>query len=252
MPSMGEAVIIVILIIILFGTEPFGIGDDPSHPDCAAAVPDRCGGADAHQGWQAPRRAISGCNAPGASVILQQGTTTVLVDPLTATVRELPVSPDAVRRIERGWRLLTMAVPDRWHVEQHANGTERRIVVYDRQSGDRVVDAAFSRRIELSTAVVSETGRYTVHVQGNNIASEVTVLDAQRGITWRRDVPHDARLAAYAIDVAFNPGETCAAISTERVGGDGAETWLLDLWSGGLRPLPVESVFILGWVQHHV
>jgi hypothetical protein len=127
-----------------------------------------------------------------------------------------------------------------------------RIDVMDGLTGDRVFDESFDRRIELATAAVSPSGRFTVHIQGNNIASEVTVLDALSGERWYRELPHDARLAAFAIDAVFDADETCVAISMERVGGEGGETWLLDLRSGEVQALPVADVFAIAWIRDQV
>lgn len=247
-------ILIVILIIGLFGIAPFGFGGELGEPDCARvteaspALPNDC----RDERREAPLPPVGGCEASSASLLMEGGAGLLLVDPRTAAVREAPLGPGVARVVERGWRQLTGIVPRRWHVEWASSDLEQVITVYDRQSGEPVFDVPFARRIELSTALVSPTGRYTVHVQANNVASGVTVLDAHVGTVRSLDIPHGARLAAFAIGVAFSPGETCAAISMERVGGDGAETWLLDLDSGELGRLPVHDAFVLAWVWSQV
>lgn len=220
-------ILIVILIVMVFGLAPFGLGAGP----------------ESHKG----------CQAPGAFLIAERGHDVVAIDPLTGAARPVALPPNAVRMAERGWRALRGAVPEPWRVVRSSDASHQRIEVYDRESGVQVFDIAFQRRIELSTAVVSPSGRFTVHVQANNVASEITVLDAVRGLRWRRDIPHNARLAAYAMGVAFSPNGACAAISMERADGvDGPETWLLDLESGTDSGLPIRDAFVLGWVWRQV
>jgi len=247
-------ILIVILIVMLFGVAPFGFGNEPGGPACAGSVPaaDGCGDAGERESWQGSPSPAGGCDDLDASLLMERGSALLLVNPRTLAVRDVPLNPDVARIVERDRKWLGGVVPARWHVARSSNDREQRVAVYDRQSGETVFDVAFARRIELSTAVVSSSGRFTVHVQANNIASEVTILDAQSGTTRSLDIPHDAHLAAYAIDVAFSPDETCAAISMERIGGDGAETWLLDLASGDVRPLPVPDAFVIGWIRHQV
>lgn len=247
-------ILIVILIVTLFGVAPFGFGNEPGGPDCAEPVQaaDGCGGGEGRRARQDSPSPAGVCDGVEASLLMEHGAAVQLVNSRTLAVREVPLGADVARIVERGRNLLEGVVPARWHVARTSNDLEQRVAVYDRQSGKIVFEVAFARRIELSTAVVSPTGRFTVHVQANNIASEVTVLDAQSGAIQSLDIPHDARLAAFAIGVAFSPDETCAAISMERVGGDGAETWLLDLALGDVRALSVTDVFVVGWTRHQV
>lgn len=219
-------ILIVILIVMLFGLAPFGLEGQPGSP--------------------------RGCEDSGALLLAVRGNEVVAIDPLSFEARAVPVQPDAVRIAERGVRALHSAVPAPWRVVRSSDAAAQRIEVYDGRTDDRVFDVAFRRRIELSTAAVSPSGRVTVHVQANNVASEVTVLDAGRGVRWRRDIPHDARLAAYAIGVTFSPNGACAAISMEREGSDDPETWLLDLESGDLFGSPVADAFVLAWVRRQV
>lgn len=245
---------IVILIVTLFGVAPFGFGNEPGGPDCAEPVQaaDECGGGEERRARQDSPSPAGVCDGVEASLLMEHGAALQLVNARTLAVREVPLSPDVARIVERGWNRLEGVVPARWHVARTSNDLEQRVTVYDRHTGEPVFNVSFARRIELATALVSPSGRFTVHVQANNIASEVTVLDAQSGTTRSLDIPHDARLAAFAIGVAFSPGDECAAISLERVGGDGAETWLLDLASGEVHELPVPDVFVIGWTWHQV
>lgn len=251
-------ILIVIPIVMLFGVAPFGFGNEPDSPACAKpaqaadALAEGCGDAGGRRAWQDVPSPAWGCGNHVGSLLMEHGSAVVLVNPQTHAFRGISLSPGAVRIVERGWNRLEGVVPAPWHVEWTSNETGHRIAVYGRQTGDNVFDITFARRIELSTVAVSSTGRLTIHVQANNIASEVTILDAQSGAARRFGIPHDARLAAYAIGVAFNANETCAAISMERAGGNGAETWLLDFDSGDVRPLPVPDVFVLGWTWYQV
>ena len=251
-------IVIVILIVMLFGTAPFDFGNEPGSSDCGgpalalAATANGCGNADVRHAWPGSPSPARGCGGPDGSLLMEDGSGLVLVNPGSLAVRRVPFSPEAVRIVERGWNRLNGVIPARWLVERTSDDTGRRIAVYERQTGDTVFDLAFDRRIELSTDIVSLSGRFTVHVQANNNASEVMILDAQSGHTRRLGIPHDARLAAYAIGVAFSQGETCAAISMERVGGKGAETWLLDLESGVVYQLPVPDAFVVAWTRDQV
>lgn len=190
-----------------------------------------------------------GCASTPAQLLVEHDGAAAILDPHGRGVTGLPVDAAVGRAIVRGQALLVGAVPGRWHVSQRWNDVGLQLVVTDRHSGNRVFNDSFPRRIELSTVVVSESGRFTLHVQGNNVASSVTILDAATG--QRRVVPirHDAQLAAFAIGVAIESGERCAALSMERFGGPGAETWLIDLQSGAVTMVPHRDTFILGWMR---
>jgi len=225
-------IVLVLLLFVAGGVPSPGSGREPVPPG--------------------DRAMTDGCASPGFSLLMERDGALLAVDPHTHTFRELPIHPEVGRIVAQGQALLTRIVPGPWYVEWGSDDEAHRIVVTDRRTGVRVVDVSFDRRIELSTAVSSPSGRYTVHVQGNNVASEVTILDARAGTGQRVRIPHDARLAAFAIGVAIGPDETCAAISMERAGGQGAETWLLDLTSGEVQVLPVPGAFVLGWVRGQV
>lgn len=251
-------ILIVILILLLFGVAPFGSGNEPGSQECADPVQaadttvDGCAETSGRSGWQDSASPGWGCSDVDGSPLVEHGVDLVLVNPGTLVVRAVPLPPEIVQIVERGWKRLEGVVPPPWHVVRTSNDREQRVAVYDRQTGRTVVDVAFARRIELATAKVSSTGRFTVHVQANNIASEVTILDAQSGRARSLEIRHDARLAAFSIGVAFSPDETCAAISMERVGGNGPETWLLDLVSSEVRQVPVPDVFVVAWIRIQV
>lgn len=215
-------ILAALLVLIVGGISPFAAGDEPA------------------------------CVSPNTFLLMDRDGATLLVDPRGVSVRELSIAPGVGCIVDHGQALLAGIVPGRWRVDRSSGDEAHRIVVIHRRSGGRVFDVAFDRRIELATAVSSPSGRFTVHVQGNNVASEVTILDAQTGMSQHVRLQHDARLAAFAIGVAISPDETCAAISMERDGGDGAETWLLELGSGDVRLLPVPDAFVLGWVRGQV
>jgi len=161
----------------------------------------------------------------------------------------LPIDPGTVRQAARFRQRFDRLAFPRWLVVHASDERRRRVTVTDRSSGEVMIDSAFPLRIELAVAASSASGRYTVVVQSNNVASEVTVLDAAMGRTRLVPIPHDAPLAAYAIGVAFNPVMPCVAISMARVNGPGAETWLLDLNTGDFSPLPVADFLVRDWAR---
>jgi hypothetical protein len=60
---------------------------------------------------------------------------------------------------------------------------------------------------------------------------------------------HAAPLAAYAIGLTFAPDEHCVAVSMERIGGPGAETWLVDLRTGTVDKVAIPDLFVLDWAR---
>ena len=136
--------------------------------------------------------------------------------------------------------------PPLWSLDtsSSASGFEFRLADRD---GDVVLAAMFERRIELAASQSSPSGRYLVFVQANNLASEVTVLDAARQSTWNVDLPHDADLAAYAITIVVDAAEQCVAIGQVRADGRPAETWFIDLESRQVSG-PV-SRFVVAWLR---
>jgi hypothetical protein len=107
------------------------------------------------------------------------------------------------------------------------------------------MEATFDRRIELAASKVSPTGQFTVFVQANNLATEVTVLDAEQAERWTVSLPHDATLAAFAISIHIDPAEACLAISEQRATGESPETWYVDLATRQVaEPVPG---FVVSW-----
>jgi hypothetical protein len=164
-------------------------------------------------------------------------------------VRETGIAPEVVRQAARARRRTQQLAFPRWVVDRTIDEAGRRIVVRDPRNGDVRFDVTYPNRIELATSAVSGTGRFTVFVQSNNVASEVTVLDAESGARRTIRLPHDAPLAAYAIGITFAPGKRCAAISMERIGGPRAETWLVDLRTGAVEQWAIPGLFVLDWAR---
>ncbi len=196
----------------------------------------------------AAKRGIERCEQPGTAMIAEQGERVVVVDPGTGIVQPLPLEPGFVESVARARRFGEAITPSRWVVARTADEHGRRIQVFDMRHGEQVFDVRFDLRIELATSAVSPSGRYTVYLQSNNIASEVTILDAATASQRTVRIEHGAPLAAYAMAIVFSPDQECAAISMERVGGDGAETWLLNLGSGEIERVPAQDLFVRDWV----
>jgi hypothetical protein len=188
------------------------------------------------------------CEQPGANLVAEQGDRVVIVDRGTGSVRILPLAPGFVESVALARRSGEALTPSRWDVLRTADERGRRIQVFDAVRDERVFDVRFDLRIELATSAVSPSGRYSIYLQSNNIASEVMILDAATAIQRTVMIEHDAPLAAYAMAIVFSPNQECAAISMERVDSDGAETWLLDLASGEIARVPAAGVFVLDWV----
>jgi hypothetical protein len=137
--------------------------------------------------------------------------------------------------------------PARWDVLRTYDEVGLRLRIVDRDRTQVVFDAMFPRRIEIAATAVSPSGRFVVHVQANNVASELTLFDA--GNASRRDlrIPHDAPLAAYAMTLTFSPDGACLAISMARE-DQLSESWLIDLRQPKLAARPIGDVFVLAWV----
>ena len=198
--------------------------------------------------WPSASASIDPCRPEETSLIVERGDRLALIDPESLTIRDIPVDPDAVELAGRMRRVLNGLRSPRWQVAHSADERTRRIEVVDTRDGSLVFEVSFTRRVELSATSVSPSHRFVAHVQSNNVASEVTILDAQSGASRLVTISHDAVLAAYAIGIAFSPNERCAAISMERADGIGAETWLIALESGAIAQLPIEGLFALMWI----
>jgi hypothetical protein len=199
-------------------------------------------------GWSQPGAfsAAPCVSAPGALVGEQRGQVVIAQD---GAVQALLLDPATVRRAVRAREWFAHRGFPRWSVRQASDEDGRSFLVTDRETGTDIFDVTYAYRIELAHAASSLSGRFTVVVQSNNVASEVTVLDAATGQSRLSLIGHDAPLAAYAIGIAFSPDEACVAISMERVNGPGAETWLLDLATGEVSALAIPDLFVLDWAR---
>ena len=203
-------------------------------------------------GSTAARATGAGCDAPGTTIVADAGSSLVGVNPATGATADLPGQGTAAGR---GWRARDVSQvpwPPRWSVARTADAAGTHIVVTDPETGVVVLDARFGRRIELAASAVSADGRFTIHVQGNNIATEVTILDALTASTHRVRIAHNAGFAPVAIGIAFSPAGACAALSMERIGGPGPETWLVDLGDGSVARLESAGILVVDWLPFQV
>jgi hypothetical protein len=137
----------------------------------------------------------------------------------------------------------------RWVVERQPSAATIVYRVIDRSTGATAAGLSFPRRIELSTSASSPDGRFFVHVQANNVASEVVIVDAGTKRQWTVLLPHDARLAAFAISLTFSPDASCLAITMEREGDPRPETWTISLSGDRIDPQRVDWGSVLAWVE---
>lgn len=174
------------------------------------------------------------------------GERVIVLDPATSREMATPWSSEqaALLLIGASWR--DAFGPDEWVVRRTSSARAYHIEVGERATGETVVAMDFDRRIELATSVISPSSRLTVFIQANNLASELTLIDAATASVQSLTIPHDAPLAAFSIDAAFSSDETCLAVSMERSGGPGPETWLIDLDTGVVAPARPGAV--IGWV----
>jgi hypothetical protein len=161
--------------------------------------------------------------------------------------RTAPVPGVVVMAAETVRSFTELFHPARWDVLRTYDEAGLRLRIVDRAQDRVVFDTTFPRRIEIAATAVSPSGRFVVHVQANNVASELTLFDA--GNASRRDlrIPHDAPLAAYAISLTFSPDGACLAVSMARE-GQPPESWLIDLRQLELTVTPIADVLVLGWV----
>jgi len=158
----------------------------------------------------------------------------------------LPVPDLAVTGLMLGRSLANE--PPRWVAQRHStpDGTSFRII--DRSRHTVVLETSFRRRIELAASASSADGRFFVHVQANNVASDVFIFDALTLDRRTSSIPHDARLAAFAMSLTFSPDASCLAISMEREGDPEPDTWIVDLTATSSTAERVELEYVLGWV----
>lgn len=142
--------------------------------------------------------------------------------------------------------VLNAATVPGWSISSTSSEQGYRLQVTDQPDGTTVFDTTFEHRIELATSAHSRTGRFTVFLQANNQASEVTIFDAQFRERRELRLHHHATLAAYAIGLSFSSDEACLAVSLERAGGPGPETWLIDPLTGAAEG-PMAG-FVRAWL----
>ncbi|HYI25608.1 MAG TPA: hypothetical protein VD767_09380 [Thermomicrobiales bacterium] len=187
------------------------------------------------------------CFAPG----------TVLVENLDGEIRGwspsgVPVSLPGTGTVEmvhwRGRQIPGHPGPHRWDVARDARDGVVTLAASDALTDEVVYRESFTSRIELAASTVSPSRRYAVYLQGNNIASELTVLDARTGTAETAYLAHNADLAPFAIGFAFRPGEACLAVTLERANGPGPETWLIDLNGLHVSQVSFGGAFVDRWL----
>ncbi|HEV2067157.1 MAG TPA: hypothetical protein VGR08_09985 [Thermomicrobiales bacterium] len=161
--------------------------------------------------------------------------------------RAIPVPDVIVTAIETVRAGLEPFRSPRWVTQQSRDESGLRLRIIDRSRDRVVVDSVFPRRIEIAANADSPDGRFVVHLQANNVASELTVFDAGAGIRKDLRLPHAAPLAAYAMSLTFSPDGSCLAVSMTRA-GNLPETWTVDLRQPVLTARPLGDVFVLAWV----
>lgn len=138
--------------------------------------------------------------------------------------------------------------PPRWEVTRAVTASGTDYWIRDRATRDVVLETSFRRRIELSASASSPDGRVFVHLQANNVASEVFIFDAMTLVQRSISIPHDARLAAFAISLTFSPDASCLAISMEREDDPHPDTWIVDLTSSSPTPEQADLGYVLAWI----
>jgi hypothetical protein len=185
---------------------------------------------------------------PHGTALLFEGAMPAALDPRTGQPLSWPEPASLAGRAILARGLAGASGTPRWLVTSTADEAGTTAVVLDVVAGDRVFEMDFLYRIELAALAVSATGRHTVHIQGNNVATEVTILDAATGDVKRVDLPHHGTLAPYAMAWAYSPAGRCLALSLARTGGPGPETWLIDLDLPAARALGVTSGMVTAWL----
>jgi hypothetical protein len=189
------------------------------------------------------------CSSSASLLLAERVDRVIGIDSGTFAGIPLPVPPGVIERTADARRAFAELAPPKWTVTRVGGDRAVRVVVTARATNQVVLDESFDRRIELATVASTPDGRITLFVQANNIASEITILDAETGTVRQVRIRHSADLAAFAITIVYSPDYRCAAISMERVNGPGAESWLLDFTSGELRTILVNDVSVLDWVR---
>lgn len=182
---------------------------------------------------------------PGAAVVGDASGQHYLV--LLPDRRATPVPEGIVTAIETVRAGLEPFRFPRWSTQRTRDETGLRLRIIDRARDRVVVDTVFRRRIEIAATAESPDGRFVIHLQANNVASELTVFDAETGIRKDLRIFHDAPLAAYALSLTFSPEASCLAVSMTRA-GQLPEAWTVDLRQPVLTVTPLDDVFVLAWI----
>lgn len=162
--------------------------------------------------------------------------------------RTAPVPGAIATAVETTDSLLFLFRSPRWVTQGAYDAAGLRLRIVDRNRDRAVVDTVFPRRIEIAATATSADGRSVVHLQANNVASELTLFDAERETRSHIRIPHDASLAAYALSLTFSPDGSCLAVSMTR-DGPLPESWMVDLSQPVLTATPSGNVFVLAWVD---
>jgi hypothetical protein len=185
------------------------------------------------------------CASAYGWLFLERESQGFVLDPARGEAAPIDLSPATIEYLLRPFGLADPFIAPQWDVQRASGPDAYAFTVHDPGTGELIISATFERRIEIAASTVSPTGRFTVFIQSNNLASEITVLDASTA--ERRDVrlPHGEKLAAFAIGSAFSRDESCLAVSMERVGGNGPETWLVSMETGSVSS--VIPGFVITW-----
>ncbi len=158
-----------------------------------------------------------------------------------------PVPGAIATAVETTGSVASLFRSPRWVTLRTYDAAGLRLRIVDRNRNRVVVDTVFPRRIEIAATATSSDGRFVVHLQANNVASELTLFDAELGTRRELRIPHDASLAAYALSLTFSPDGSCLAVSMTRE-GERPESWLVDPWQPDLTARPIVDVFVLAWI----
>lgn len=161
--------------------------------------------------------------------------------------RSVPISGSVATAVDTVRSLTSWFRSPRWTTQRIHDAGGLRVRIIDRTRDRVVVETVFPRRIEIATTATSSDGRSVVHLQANNVASELTLFDAETATRRELRIPHGAPLAAYAISLTFSPDGACLAVSMARE-GQLPESWLIDSRQPRLTARPTGDVFVLAWV----
>lgn len=162
--------------------------------------------------------------------------------------RVAPVPGAIATAVETTDSLLVLFPSPRWVTLRTQDAAGLRLRIVDRTRDRVVVDTVFPWRIEIAATATTSDGRSVVHLQANNVASELTLFDALTGTSRYLRIPHNASVAAYAMSLTFSPDGACLAVSMTREGSL-SESWTVDLSRPVLAAPLLGDVFVLAWVN---